>query len=196
MSITPEQAEQIKEQLLKQLENFPEDKREEIKEQVTAMSGPELEEFLKQNKIAQGQEQQCIFCSIVDKKTPSVQIDEDEENIAILELNPLSKAHTLIIPKIHTAEPSQKFAKKVAAIISEKLHPEKIQIKSKEIMNHKLIEIIPKYKDQKQEKKQATEQELKSLQELLTKNEKPKSEEIKKTPEKEKSLPVIKPRIP
>ena len=194
MPITPEQAKQIKEQLLKQLENFPEDKREQIKEQVTAMSEAELEEFLKQNQLAQGQEQQCIFCSIVDNKIPSFKINEDNENLAILELNPLSKAHTLIIPKIHTAEPSQEFAKKTAAIISQKLHPEKIQISEKEIMQHKLIEIIPKYKDEKQEKKQATEQELKSLQDVLTKKQEPK--QVKEKPKKPKPLPVLKPRIP
>ena len=194
MPLTPEQAKQIKEQLLKQLDNFPEDKREQIKEQVTAMSESELEKFVKQNQIAQNQDQQCVFCSIVDKKSPSFKINEDNENIAILELNPVSKAHTLIIPKIHTSEPSQEFAKKVAAIISQKLHPEKIQINPKEVKQHKILEIIPKYKGEKQEKKQATEQELKSIQELLTKKQKP--QQVKKKLEKPKPLHVMKPRIP
>ena len=43
----------------------------------------------------------CIFCKIVNKEIPSDIIFEDEEVMAILDVNPLTKGHTLVIPKIH-----------------------------------------------------------------------------------------------
>ena len=101
MVLTDEQSQQIKEQLLKQLSNFPEDKREQIKDQVESMTSDQLENFVKQNQLNHlgGQ---CIFCSITSGKTPAFRIGENEENIAILELNPLSKGHALIGPKDHS----------------------------------------------------------------------------------------------
>ena len=100
MPITEEESDKIKEHLLSQLENFPEDRRTQIKEQVNSMSIEEVETFVEQNKLTHLGEQ-CIFCSIVAGKTPSFKISEDKDNIAILEINPLSKGHSLVIPKDH-----------------------------------------------------------------------------------------------
>jgi histidine triad (HIT) family protein len=43
----------------------------------------------------------CIFCSIISNKIPSNKIFEDERTLAILDRNPVSKGHTLLIPKVH-----------------------------------------------------------------------------------------------
>ncbi len=43
----------------------------------------------------------CIFCSIVDGETPSHRVDEGEETYAFLDVNPLARGHTLVIPKAH-----------------------------------------------------------------------------------------------
>ncbi|PSH00612.1 MAG: HIT family protein [Nanohaloarchaea archaeon SW_7_46_7] len=43
----------------------------------------------------------CIFCKIIDGEIPSHKIYEDENMIAILDANPVSKGHTLVIPKKH-----------------------------------------------------------------------------------------------
>ncbi|MFA4953151.1 MAG: HIT domain-containing protein [Candidatus Pacearchaeota archaeon] len=43
----------------------------------------------------------CIFCKIVEGKIPCVNIWEDEEHIAILDLNPNVNGMTLVIPKKH-----------------------------------------------------------------------------------------------
>lgn len=43
----------------------------------------------------------CIFCKIVEGKIPSTKIFEDEYNIAIFDINPIAKAHTLFITKEH-----------------------------------------------------------------------------------------------
>ena len=43
----------------------------------------------------------CIFCKIVKKEIPSKIITETENSIAFLDTFPLSRGHTLIIPKCH-----------------------------------------------------------------------------------------------
>ncbi|MFT4308970.1 MAG: HIT family protein [Candidatus Woesearchaeota archaeon] len=45
----------------------------------------------------------CIFCKIIAKEIPSAIIYEDREYIAFLDINPVNKGHTLVIPKKHYA---------------------------------------------------------------------------------------------
>ena len=105
MAIPPEQAEQIKQQLFQQIESSNLPNKQEIKEQITNMNEEQLEEFLKQQQAQQPQTetQQCIFCSIAEGKTPSHKIAENKKSIAILEINPVSKGHSLVIPLEHTS---------------------------------------------------------------------------------------------
>ena len=194
--ITEEQATQIKEHLLKQLENFPEDKREQIKNQINSMTTEQIEEFVKQNQLTHlgGQ---CIFCSIVANKTPSYKIDEDKDNIAILDINPLSKGQTLIIPKEHLEKLPQStkdLSQKIAQKLNKKFKPKEINIKELKIMNHPLIEVTPIYGNET-EKHQATEEELKDLQEEITKKEEQKLP-TSSLPSSSYEIPILPPRIP
>ncbi|WP_254839896.1 HIT family protein [Natronomonas marina] len=43
----------------------------------------------------------CIFCGIVDGEVPSRTVYEDENVQAFLDATPLSRGHTLVIPKNH-----------------------------------------------------------------------------------------------
>ncbi len=43
----------------------------------------------------------CIFCRIVSKKSPSSVIYEDDRYIGFLDLYPFSRGHTLVCPKQH-----------------------------------------------------------------------------------------------
>ena len=45
----------------------------------------------------------CIFCKIADGEIPSATLYEDEEFRVILDLNPATKGHCLILPKEHYA---------------------------------------------------------------------------------------------
>ncbi len=200
-----EQANQIKEQLLKQLENFPEDQRENIKQQVTSMSPEDFEAFLKQNGLIQDPknpsqpQQQCIFCAIKDGKIPSHKISENPENIAILEINPLSKGHSLVVPKTHTTQeevPNSAFdlAKKISKKIKQIYQPKDVKISLQNIMGHSLIEILPLYGDEKERKKATDEDLLKLKSELEIKPEPEKIQQPKpQIPQKPIQLP---PRIP
>ena len=43
----------------------------------------------------------CIFCKIAKKEIPSRIITETDKSIAFLDVFPLSRGHTLVIPKCH-----------------------------------------------------------------------------------------------
>ena len=43
----------------------------------------------------------CIFCKIVRGEIPSAKVLENEKVLAFLDINPVSKGHTLVIPKAH-----------------------------------------------------------------------------------------------
>jgi len=43
----------------------------------------------------------CIFCKIANKEIPSRIITETENSIAFLDVFPVSRGHTLVIPKNH-----------------------------------------------------------------------------------------------
>jgi histidine triad (HIT) family protein len=45
----------------------------------------------------------CIFCKIVRGEIPSAKILETDTVLAFLDINPVSKGHTLVIPKEHYA---------------------------------------------------------------------------------------------
>lgn len=46
----------------------------------------------------------CIFCQIVDGAAPAIRIHEDDDYLAILDIRPFTRGHTLIIPKRHTVD--------------------------------------------------------------------------------------------
>lgn len=43
----------------------------------------------------------CIFCKIANKEIPSYTVYEDDICLAFLDINPISKGHTLVISKEH-----------------------------------------------------------------------------------------------
>ncbi len=205
--MTEEQAEQIKEQLLKQLENFPEDQREQVKEKIVSMTTEEVEEFVKQNQLThlekEGESPECIFCNIASKKISSYILEEDKENLAVLEINPLSKGHAMIIPKKHIesgeiSKTSIEMARRVATTIQKRLKPKEIKVTNQKILNHSLIDILPIYGTET-ERKKATEEELIELQRKLKEEEKPKIQENPipvETTKIREEIPKFKPRMP
>ena len=201
--LSEEQTKQIKSQLIQQIEStFPEDKKEFAKQQIEVMEGEELEEFLKQNKLIQTpktqqssalQSQQSIFRSIVSRQVPSHKIDENKNALAVLEINPASKGHIIIIPKeaVTSVEkiPQTVFslAKKISKRLKSKLKSKEVNISSANVFGEFIINILPIYENESlnSERYKADESELQELQEKLerkTKNrviKKPKKEKIK-----------------
>ena len=43
----------------------------------------------------------CLFCKIINGDIPSIKVYEDEHVYAFMDIMPLTKGHTLLIPKTH-----------------------------------------------------------------------------------------------
>jgi len=69
-----------------------EEQIKEFQEKLAKMSPEEREAFFRQ---------QCIFCQIIDGKIESSKIYDDEEAMAILDINPANPGHSLLMPKKH-----------------------------------------------------------------------------------------------
>lgn len=177
--IPKEQIDKIKKQLIDEIEKrFPVEKKENAKQQILSMNEKELEAFLKENKVIK-EENSCIFCLISEGKIPSTKIDEDESALAILELNPISKGHTLIVPKKHISSPKEipieikNFYEKILEKLK-KLNPKNIIIKLDNITGHEIINLIPVYKDEneKSPRKKASKEELERVLKEINKEKK------------------------
>lgn len=46
----------------------------------------------------------CLFCEIVAGKASAIRIYEDEDYLAILDIRPFTRGHTLVFPKRHTVD--------------------------------------------------------------------------------------------
>jgi histidine triad (HIT) family protein len=105
----------------------------------------------------------CIFCKIAKGEIPSYKIYEDEKVIVFLDINPLSKGHSIVIPKEHYVNildlPEElylhmsKIVKKISQHLNDMYKPEGILINQnngkragQEIL-HAHIHIKPIYED-------------------------------------------------
>ncbi len=43
----------------------------------------------------------CVFCLIASKAIKSTEVYEDDNILAVLDINPATKGHTIVIPKVH-----------------------------------------------------------------------------------------------
>jgi len=46
----------------------------------------------------------CVFCAIGAGNAPAIRIYEDADYLAILDIRPFTRGHTLVIPKRHTVD--------------------------------------------------------------------------------------------
>ena len=46
----------------------------------------------------------CVFCDIISGNAPATRIYEDDRYLAILDIRPFTRGHTLVLPKQHTVD--------------------------------------------------------------------------------------------
>ena len=46
----------------------------------------------------------CVFCAIAAGEAPAIRVYEDDGYLAILDIRPFTRGHTLVLPKRHTAD--------------------------------------------------------------------------------------------
>ena len=103
----------------------------------------------------------CIFCKIIADQIPSVQIYEDADTLAFLDINPVNPGHTLVIPKTHYVNvfdaPEEMWtrvmatAKKIAHALEKGLPTGDVNITtnngahSGQMVFHSHVHVIPRY---------------------------------------------------
>lgn len=45
--------------------------------------------------------EKCVFCAIAEGSVPSFKIYEDDRVVSFLDINPFSRGHALVVPKLH-----------------------------------------------------------------------------------------------
>ena len=229
MEVSQEQIEQLKAQVLEQINStFPEDKKQQAISQIELMNQEQFIEFLKQNKLIPDSQdpgssptpesaqelqdpnspQDSPFRQIVRGDLPSYKIDENADCIVVLEINPVSIGHAIIIPKKPVYEvagiPQTCFslAKKISKKIKTKFKPKEVTIVSSSVLGEIILNILPQYGDENlgSQRTQAKEEELESIKKALEKKPKTKIPRVKKekiSASSSKSKKIILPkRIP
>ena len=106
---------------------------------------------------------ECIFCKIANGEIPSTTLYEDNDFRVILDVNPASKGHTLILPKKHaenlydlpdeTASKALVLAKNMASKIEKALECDGLNLVQNngetagQTVFHFHMHIIPRYKN-------------------------------------------------
>jgi len=150
MTLTPEQVQELKSQLFAQVQNLPLEQRQQAEQQIKDMGADAIETMLNQ-QVQGSSENKTIFRMLVDGDIPSNKIDENKDSIAVLDINPISKGHALIIPKDAIKEtkdfPEGAFAlaKKVSKSIIENLNAKTTEIQTEQKFGEITLHVIPIY---------------------------------------------------
>ena len=103
----------------------------------------------------------CIFCKIINGEIPSKKVYEDDLLIVIMDANPDSDGHMLVIPKKHYTDFTEldddillhinKVANKMKDLIYKKLNAIGIKLVNNygvvQVVKHYHLHIIPVYKE-------------------------------------------------
>lgn len=122
----------------------------------------------------------CIFCAIVAREAPGRVVYEDERTLAFLDIFPLTRGHTLVVPKRHCTDlldaPADDLAavaataQRVARVAMAELGSEGINLLQAtgavafQTVFHLHVHVLPRYRDDgfrlQVERHRATDDEL------------------------------------
>jgi histidine triad (HIT) family protein len=105
----------------------------------------------------------CIFCRIVAGELPAEIVHEDETTIAFLDINPATRGHAVVIPRVHAADihdvPPDDFvactraAQRLARRAIDRLGAEGVNVfhstgeAASQVVFHFHLHVIPRYPD-------------------------------------------------
>lgn len=193
MPLTQEQIKALKKQLAEQISHLPPEQQEQAQAQIDQMSPESLEALLAQSQQApqreKGEQKQTSpYRMIINKEIPAVIADENEKALAVLEIKPISKGHTIIIPK-SPAKTSKdipaealSLAKKLAKRSITNLKAQSAEIATETKFNETIINIIPVYTTPlslNSPRSSATQEDLEKLAQKLKPEKKQKPTKIK-----------------
>jgi histidine triad (HIT) family protein len=105
----------------------------------------------------------CIFCKVVAGEIPGEQIDSDERTITVLDINPATRGHAVVITRAHVADlfevddedllAAMRTVRRVAIRMRETLQPAGFNILHNigraawQSIFHFHVHVIPRYED-------------------------------------------------
>jgi diadenosine tetraphosphate (Ap4A) HIT family hydrolase len=60
----------------------------------------------------------CVFCAIVSGHADAVRVYEDDSFLAFLDIRPIVRGHTLVVPKTHSTDLTDTPAETVAGLVT------------------------------------------------------------------------------
>jgi histidine triad (HIT) family protein len=105
----------------------------------------------------------CLFCKIVAGELPATVIDADERTLAFMDINPATRGHVLVVPRVHTADlhaidlddlaACARTAQRVAARVRDALRADGVNLLNStgaaawQTVFHFHLHVIPRYDD-------------------------------------------------
>jgi histidine triad (HIT) family protein len=105
----------------------------------------------------------CIFCKVVAGEIPGEQIDSDERTITVMDINPATRGHAVVITRAHVADlfeiddedllGAMRTVRRVAKRMRATLHPAGFNILHNigraawQSIFHFHVHVIPRYED-------------------------------------------------
>jgi histidine triad (HIT) family protein len=105
----------------------------------------------------------CIFCKVVAGEIPGEVIDSDERTITVMDINPATRGHAVVIPRTHAADlfelddenllAAMLAARRVAERMRATLHPAGFNVLHNigraawQSIFHFHVHVIPRYED-------------------------------------------------
>lgn len=105
----------------------------------------------------------CIFCAIVAGEAPAEVIDQDDHTVTLMDINPATRGHALVIPRAHSEDllsiseddlrHTAAAAQRVARRVEEMLSPDGFNLLNAcraaawQTVFHFHIHVIPRYED-------------------------------------------------
>jgi histidine triad (HIT) family protein len=110
-----------------------------------------------------GPDPDCIFCAIVAGDAPAEIIDQDDHTVTMMDINPATRGHALVIPRDHTEDllsiserdlcNTAVAAQRIAKRMEETLDPDGFNLINAcraaawQTVFHFHIHVIPRYED-------------------------------------------------
>ena len=107
--------------------------------------------------------EECVFCSILAGDLPAEVVDEDERTVAVMDINPWTRGHAVVIPRRHARnlyeiedselERTVVAAKRLAGRMRERLEVDGVNLINScepaawQTIFHFHVHVIPRYSD-------------------------------------------------
>ncbi|MEK6889214.1 MAG: HIT family protein [Nanoarchaeota archaeon] len=206
MALTKEQIAEVKKQLYTQVEHLPEEQKGEARIQIESLSEQAVESLIQQQKSrhSNSEENKSIFRMIVDKEVSSLIFKENKKALAVLDINPISRGHLMIIPKEAVKKLSEipaevyNLAKESVKTLIKAFKPEKVSIETEAKFGEIILHVLPSYENPVSLSSPRQKSTMPELEEILSKikpKEKKKIIRIKQKTQKYESLKLNR-RIP